>query len=125
MAIFDKNIDLNANIQASKMEEGAGQFSKITLTNAEIKAMRATPKSLVSAPGAGKLIVVHQLYLHLDAGTNVLTESADNMVVQYGDGQDISGAIEATGFIDASADTWISVLPTAQAASAAGSIGFN
>lgn len=112
-------------VLASMLAEGLHQFAKVTLTNAEIKALQGTPKELIAAPGAGKLIIVHQVYLHLDAGSEVLSESADNLVVEYGDGQDITGAIEMTSFIDQAADTWMSVLPVAQAASAAASIGIN
>ena len=115
----------DANVTTAKLESSLVQFKKTTLTNAELKAVRATPIELVAAPGANKLIVVHQIYLHLDYGSDVLTESTDNLVVQYDGGLDITGAIESGGFIDASADTWTSVLPVAMAGNAAGSVGFN
>lgn len=80
---------------------------KVTLTNAEIKALRATPKSLVAAPGAGYVLQFVSAVLKLKAGTNVLTESADNLAIKYtnGSGVAVSETIEATGFIDQSADT--------------------
>lgn len=79
----------------------------VALTNAEIKALRATPKELVAAPGAGRLLEFISALLLLDYGTNALTESTDNLGVKYhdGSGTQISETIEAGGFIDATADT--------------------
>lgn len=78
-----------------------------TITNAEIKALRATPKTLVAAVAGGKVIEFVSLALFLDYGSNVLTESADNLAVRYTDGSGaiVSQTIEATNFIDAAADT--------------------
>jgi hypothetical protein len=82
------------------------QVAEVSLTNAEIKALRATPKTLVAAPGAGKALVFHLATLLLDAGTNALTESADNLAVKYenGSGDAVSDTIETTGFIDQTTD---------------------
>jgi len=78
-----------------------------TISNAEIKALAATPKSLVAAPGAGQVLIFEKLILKLNYGSEVLTESADNLVVKYVNaaGVAVSDVIEATGFIDQSADT--------------------
>jgi len=82
----------------------------IELSNADIKALRATPKTLISAPGADKFIEVLSAVLILDAGSEVLTESDDNLVIQYAtSGDDITAAIEMTGFIDQASDTIIAV----------------
>jgi len=93
------------------------QYATVTLTNANIKALRATPITLVAAPGAGKVIEFVSGLLKLNAGTNVLTESADNMAVKYTDGSGvvISTAIEATDFIDQAADTYTNAVPVADA----------
>lgn len=80
--------------------------SLTTLTNAQIKALRATPVTLVAAPGAGRVLVVHRYALFLKAGTNVLTESAANLDFRYvGVASPVLGTIEATGFIDQAAST--------------------
>lgn len=48
----------------------------------------------------------------LDYSTAVFTEVGDNLVVEYGtSGDDITAAIEMTGFIDQSADTIMTVFP--------------
>jgi hypothetical protein len=79
----------------------------VTLTNAEIKALRATPKSLVAAPGAGKVLEFVSAQLKLVAGANVLTESTANLSVRYTNttGAIVSQTIETTGFIDQAANT--------------------
>jgi len=89
--------------------------SKVSLTAAEIKALRATPAELVAAPGADKLIEFVSAVLVLTAGSEVLTESADNMAIEYDDGSAVAvtGAIEATGFIDQAADTITRAIPAA------------
>lgn len=106
---------------------GATKVDKLTLTSAEVKALRATPKTLVAAPGANKMVVVESITLALKyGGTNGFTESADNLVVQYGDsGQDITGAIESTGFIDQTASTVAVYYPAAIAAMAYATAGVN
>jgi len=87
--------------------------AKVTLTAAEIKALAGSPKVLVAAPGEGKALSFLGATLRLVAGTEVLTESADNLAIKYkgGTGLQISETIEATGFIDQSADTIINVVP--------------
>ena len=84
------------------------QYAAVALTNAQIKALRATPVQLVAAPGAGKVLEFISAVLLLDyGGTNVFTETADNLAVKYenGSGAAASETIETTGFIDQSADT--------------------
>jgi len=97
-----------------------------TISNAEIKALRAAPKTLVAAPGAGKILEFISALLYLDYGTNVLTESSDNLAIRYTDGSGaiVSQAIESGGFIDASADTITNALPKIDAIVAA-SAGIN
>lgn len=82
------------------------QVAEISITNAEMLALRATPKTLVAAPGAGKILEFISAVLLFDY-TGAYTESADNMGVKYenGSGVQVSDDIEATGFVDATADT--------------------
>lgn len=85
----------------------------VDLTNAQIKAMRATPVELVPAQGAGTVIEFVGAVLILDYGSNALTESTDNMAVEYNDGTaaTASEAIESGSFIDATADTITNAVP--------------
>jgi hypothetical protein len=93
----------------------------VELSNVNIKALRATPIVLVAAPGAGKYVELVSASIVLDYGTNVLSESTDNLVIEYGtSNDDITAAIEMTGFIDQAADTIMTVYPVnPQAANAA------
>jgi hypothetical protein len=85
----------------------------VELTNVNIKALRGTKKELIAAPGASNYIEVVSVNLILDYGANVLTESVDNLVVQYAtSGDDITASIEMTGFIDQAADTIMVVNPS-------------
>lgn len=98
--------------------------TKVSLTNAEIKALRATAKELVPAPGPNKLLQFIGAILILNAGTEVLTESADNFAIKY-DGSTaaaVSGVIETTGFIDQAADTVTNAIPVIDAVDASADI---
>jgi hypothetical protein len=89
----------------------------VAVTAAQIKGLRATPKTLVAAPGAGKILQFVDALIMLDAGSEGLTETADNMAIKYTDGSGVavSNTIEATGFIDQTGDTYTSVTPKADA----------
>ncbi|GAH73120.1 unnamed protein product [marine sediment metagenome] len=97
---------------------------KVELTNAEIKALRALPKELVTAPGANKLIEFISATLFLNYGSDGLTESEDNLAIEYDDGGDaaVSEAIDMTGFIDQTADTITRAIPKNDAIDAAADI---
>ena len=83
------------------------QTDRIELTAAQIKTLRATPQELVPTPGAGKALEFVSIMMKLVAGTEILSESTDNLVVNYTDGAgvSVSDTIETTGFIDQAADT--------------------
>lgn len=83
------------------------QTIKVSLAVGDIKALRATPFELVAAQGAGTMIEFVAAVLKLTAGSEVLSESTDNLVIEYDDGSGIavSQVIECTGFIDQAADT--------------------
>jgi predicted RecA/RadA family phage recombinase len=85
----------------------------VQVSNAEIKALRATPKELVAAPGANKFLEFVSAVLVNNGGTNAITESDDNLAVKYnnGSGAAASQAIEATGFIDQTAKTITNAVP--------------
>lgn len=106
-----------SNLAAS----GFVQFSDVTITAAEIKAIRATPIELVAAPGAGSAHMFLGAQLKLNYGSEVFTETADNLAIKYTDGSGVavSDTIESTGFIDQSADTITNAIPVKDAIVAA------
>lgn len=91
-----------------------------TLTSAQIKALRATPIAIAAAPGSGKMIEFVGAVLIMNYGSNVLSESSDNLVIQYHtSGVDVCAAIETTGFLDQAADMIATAVPIAIAGAAA------
>lgn len=96
---------------------GEVQTATVAITAAEVKALRATPITLVAAPGANKVIELISCKLKLDYGSEVFTETADNLAIKYTDGSGVavSDTIESTGFIDQSADTMTSAVPVKDA----------
>ncbi|MEK6744292.1 MAG: hypothetical protein AABZ15_11800 [Nitrospirota bacterium] len=106
-------IPRTATVGSADLDPTAIKYATVALTNANIKNLRATPITLVAAQGASKVIEFVSAQLRLDYGSNVFTETADNLAVRYenGAGALASQAIECTGFIDAAADTITNALP--------------
>lgn len=99
--------------QVNNAIAGAFQYADVTITAAEIKLLATTPKELVAAPAAGATNLFLGAVFKLNYGSEVFTESADNLVVKYenASGVAVSEVIECTGFIDASADTQTNGIP--------------
>ena len=113
LAQFDSSeFDVNADGKVT-VDDTMIQYAETTLTSAQVKALAATQIELVAAPGAGKCIEFVSALLKLDYGSNVFTESADNLAIKYTDasGVAVSQTIESTGFIDQSADTYTNAVP--------------
>ena len=104
---------------AARTTLGLAHTDTINISNAELKALNATPKELVAAPGADKYIEFISAWLILDYGTNVLTETADNLDIEYDDGTGpaVCTTIECTGFIDQAADQVMLAIPLVLAGS--------
>ncbi len=102
-----------AAVTSAKIDPTVIQVVEVAITNAQLKALRASPKTLVAAPGAGYYLEFVGATLFLDYGTNGLTESDDNLVIRYTDGSGVavSDVIEMTGFIDQTADTATRAVP--------------
>lgn len=97
--------------------------TQVRVSNAQLKALRATPKVLIAAPGAGKFIQLVSAVLILNYGSNVLTESVDNLVIEYTtSGTNATAEIEMTGFIDATADTMALIDTASDVTSAAANV---
>lgn len=79
---------------------------RVTITSAQVLAMRATAVELLPAPGAGKMNRFDTMILQLAYNSSAYTEAGDNMHLHYSaDSTAISSTIEATGFIDQTANT--------------------
>lgn len=88
-------------------EESTVYTAEVELTTVNLKALKATPIQVVAAPGAGKMIEFLGATLKYDYATAALTESGCNLGFRYNDGSglQVSETIEATGWIDQTADT--------------------
>lgn len=90
----------DANVTAAKLAADViATVAELTLTNAQMLALRATPIQAIAAPAAGKSILVLRVGVKCDAMAGVYTETDDNISVQYGDATEIL-LIETTGAID-------------------------
>jgi hypothetical protein len=94
------------SVAAGQLDVSTIQYAAVSLTNTNVLNLRATPITLVAAPGAGKVIEFISAALLFDY-TAAYTESADNLAVKYTDGSgvQVSDDIETTSFLDATADT--------------------
>lgn len=102
--------------------EGFLQYADVTLDSDQVKALATTQITLVAAQGAGTTILFMGAVLKLDyGGTNAFAEDADNLTIKYTDdsGAAVSQAIEMTGFIDQTADTYTNALPVINSIAAA------
>ncbi len=91
----------------------------VTITASQLKALNATPQTLVAAPGAGKILVPTLVQLFLDYATTAYDGIAagEDLNVRYTNGSGaLCATIEATGFLDATADAYRWVTPTTAAA---------
>lgn len=110
------------NLDEVMSAKGLMLYADVTLTSAQVKALAATQIELVAAPGAGKALVFHGALLKLVyGGTNAFTESSITFGIKYTDdsGVQVCSDIEATGFIDQTADTYTNAVPAADAIVAA------
>lgn len=94
------------SISFTELEENVLKKAVIEISATEIKTLRATPKELIPAPGVGKLILMEHALVKFTAGSEVLTESSDNLAIKYDDGVATSAvhSLETTDFIDQTVD---------------------
>lgn len=89
-------------------------FADVTVSTAELLALNTTPKQLVAAPGAGNILVLELAQLWLDYNTTAYDGIAagEDLSIKYTDGSGAEVAqIEATGFLDGTADETRTVRP--------------
>lgn len=81
------------------------KYKEVSLTAAQVKALRATPQTIASAPGAGYVAEFVSAVLIMDY-VAAFTESADNLAFKYtnGSGAACSDTVETTGFLGATSD---------------------
>lgn len=73
------------------------------ITSAQVLALFATPKEVIAAPPTGDMIVPRLMQIYKPAGTAYAGVAAgEDLVLKYTNaaGQQCSGVIETTGFLD-------------------------
>jgi hypothetical protein len=98
MAVIEVNNPIIQGSGASRIRE-----ARTALTNAQLLALRATPVTLIAAPGAGNAIIVQGVYLAFDVTTTGYTVGTNDLVVEYSGGSDIL-TIETVGLLDQTTD---------------------
>lgn len=96
-------------VTSAKIDPTVINFAEVTVTSAQVKALKATPISLVAAPGANLAAVPVAINLVANyGGTNAFTESADDLSICYATtpASNEIKEIESTGLIDQTNDEW-------------------
>ncbi len=95
--------------RATLTAEGIVLTADVQLADAAIQLLANTPQALIAAPGAGRAILVHSLYIYLARPTNSYDDAASdgNFNLKYADGSNGSAGLtfEADAFIDAGTST--------------------
>lgn len=94
----------------------AGRQGDVVISSSEILALHETPKTLISAPGAGKTIVLDYAIFFLDYNSAAYASvgGSDDLTLRYTDASGaIIGTLETTGFLDQTADKYALVVPSA------------
>jgi hypothetical protein len=102
----------DASVTSTKIDPSVVQTVVIDLTNAQIKAMKATPVTLVAAPGAGKALVPIECLVYLKyGGTNAFTANVgENLAVKrVGGANQLIGGVQA--FIQGAASAVNNLVP--------------
>lgn len=90
----------------------------VTLSTAQVNALRASPITLVAAQGSNTIIEFLSAVITYDYASAAFTVAGDeDLVIEYADGTDITASIETTGFLD-QADDEIRFVPSALAVNA-------
>jgi hypothetical protein len=98
-------------------KESLIQYTDTVLTNAQVLALRATPRTLVAAPGAGRYLDFLGAIIVANTTAGAYTETADNLAIRQtgASGIIVSDTIEATGVVDAAAVKMTSARPKVDA----------
>lgn len=93
------------SLKSDDLHPNTIQIAEVSVSVAEMLALRASPKELVAAPGAGLVLeFVSALFIYDFAA--VFTESDDNIDVKFTDESGViaSTELDATGLLDAGSD---------------------
>ena len=93
-------------VTSAKLDPTILKYTEVTLSSAQVKALKATPITLVTAPGTNLANVPVAINIVVNyAGSNAFTESSDDLSIGYASAGEIM-EIESTGLIDQTGDEW-------------------
>ena len=98
---------IDDSVPSAKLEGSVVKYADVEISSAEILALYTTPKELVAAPGAGKVLEFISLLMALDYNATAYTiGTATDLQVNYtnGGGAAASTTRAATGFLDQAVD---------------------
>lgn len=100
--------------RSNRVVYGKTFYKEVSITAAEMLALRASPKTLVAAPGAGRVLEFLGAIFIYDY-VAAFTETADNIAIRETDGSGtvVSLTLETTGLLDATADKMSTIKPLA------------
>lgn len=79
--------------------------AEVTVSSAELLALRATPKTIVAAKGAGYMVVFHHAIAIADNGTAYVVGTNDLAFrMNNGSGDVVSQTIDTAGLLDQTTD---------------------
>jgi hypothetical protein len=81
----------------------AYKVAKVVVSSAQVLSLNASPVTLVSAPGSGKMLVFDEAVVHKPAGTAYAgIEAGDDLAIKYSNasGAQVNTTLEVTGFMD-------------------------
>lgn len=93
---------------------GGQSWKDVVISAAEMLALHTTPKTLIAAPGAGKVVVLNRAVFFLDYNSAAFASvgAGDDINIRYTDASGvIAGTLETTGFLDQTADKYALVQP--------------
>lgn len=97
---------------AEAIAEGQTKVAEVSLTANQVKALVATPQTLVAAPGEGLAIVPELVVFELDYNSVAYTASGGtDAVVRFASGSTAIMTVEATGNLTVSADRVFAAAP--------------
>lgn len=113
-AAFNRAVQENTVVESEAILDAllednpeTAQIATVTLTAAQVKALNTTPRTLVAAPGAGKVIVVDRIFGE-SVGVTAAFTGANALEFRYtnGSGTKVSADLPST-FINATAATTV------------------
>lgn len=95
-AIVYSKLSLAASLLSADMEPALQHYTDVTLTSAQVKALNATPITLVAAPGLLKAILVDAVYSTLTYVSAAYSTNAAGATLFYTDGSGTNTGITLT-----------------------------